>query len=144
LPFAPVRLPAFDIGAPYLARFSGVSAMGPLVTSDVVTVALASLAAIGALEAIGMLMGAIGSAAGADTLGVAAAEAGMSVVLTPDGAAATAEPSLAVVGVDSWVSLDGAGAGADIAACAAANCGAAISMSAAALESRRLRMVILA
>ena len=142
MPLAAVRLPAFDIGAPYLARFSGVSATGPLVTVDVVTVALASLAAIGALGAIGMLAGAIGSAAGADTLGVADAEADMSVVGAPEGAAGTAEPSLAVVGVDSWVSLDGAGA--EAAACADASWGTVISSSAAALESRTLRMVILA
>ena len=141
MPVAAVRLPAFDIGAPYLARFSGVSATGPLVTVDVLTVALASLAAIGALAAMGALVGAIGSAAGADTLGVADAEADMSV-LTPDGAAGTADPSLAVVGVDSWVSLDGAGA--EAAACADASWGAVISRSAAALESRTLRMVILA
>jgi len=143
LPLAAVRLPAFDIGEPYLARFSFVSATGPLVTVDALTVALASLPAIGALDAIGMLAGAIGSAAGADTLGVADAEADMSV-LTPDGAALTADPSLAVVGVDNWVSLEGAGVGAEAAACAEASWGAVISRSAAALESRTLRMVILA
>jgi hypothetical protein len=123
-------LPAFDIGAPYLARFSGVSATGPFVTTDVVTVALASVEAVSAASAIGM--------------GMEAAFADVSVVGAPDGAAATADPSLAVVGVESWVSLDGAGAGADAAACADASWGAAISMSAAALESRTLRMVILA
>ena len=141
MPFAAVRRPAFDIGAPYLARFSGVSATGPLVTVEVVTVALASLAAIGALGAIGMLAGAIGSAAGAETLGMADTGAEMSVG-APDGAAGTADPSLAVVGVDSWVSLDGAGA--EAGACAEASWGAVISMSAAALESRTLRMGILA
>jgi hypothetical protein len=39
---AAVRLPAWDIGPPYLARFSAVSGTGPLVS--VVTVALAPVA----------------------------------------------------------------------------------------------------
>jgi uncharacterized Rossmann fold enzyme len=37
LPAAAVRLPARDMGWPYLARFSAVSGTGPLVTSVVVT-----------------------------------------------------------------------------------------------------------
>jgi hypothetical protein len=39
LPRAAVRLPARDIGWPYLARFSAVSGTGPLVTIEVVTLA---------------------------------------------------------------------------------------------------------
>ena len=43
MPRAAVRLPARDIGPPYLARFSGVSGTGPLVVRVVVTLALVPL-----------------------------------------------------------------------------------------------------
>jgi hypothetical protein len=40
LPFAGLRLPACDSGAPYFWRFSAVSGIGPLVVTVVVTLAL--------------------------------------------------------------------------------------------------------
>lgn len=49
-----VCFPAWDIGAPYFARFSGVSGTGPLVTVVWVTVAFEFVAAVSALEAIGI------------------------------------------------------------------------------------------
>src|SRR4051812_34578712 len=54
LPLAAVRLPAFESGWPYLARFSAVSGTGPLVTRLVVTLAFwpLSVAAVAVLEIV--------------------------------------------------------------------------------------------
>jgi hypothetical protein len=99
LPFAAERLPAWDIGPPYLARFSAVSGIGPLVVvvtvaaapvegSLVVTdvevaapVAAAGSAGAGAVDGAGLAdesAGKVGSGAGV-VAGAAGAAAGGSV-----------------------------------------------------------------
>lgn len=74
-------MPVRDIGAPYFARFSGVSGTGPLVTVVLVTVAPDDIAValefeadVSALGAVGAI---VGSAAGDEGAGAAAGSLGI-------------------------------------------------------------------